>query len=153
MNEAPKLNETASYYPVIVVGGGQAGLSMSYYLKQRNIEHLVFEKRRIAEAWRSERWDTFCLVTPNWQCQLPGFPYAGPDPEGFMGKEEIVAYLESYVKFFQPPVRESVAVLRLSQHETDSFLVQTTTGDYIASQVVIATGGYQVALVPRLAER
>jgi putative flavoprotein involved in K+ transport len=153
MNEASQLNETASYCPVIIVGGGQAGLSMSYYLKKRNIEHLVFEKRRIAEAWRSERWDSFCLVTPNWQCRLPGFPYTGPDPEGFMGKEEIVAYLESYVNFFQPPVREGLAVLRLSQHETDSFLLQTSAGDYIASQVVIATGGYQVAIAPRLAER
>src|SRR3974390_3211572 len=97
MSENSQPNGTAVYYPVIIVGGGQAGLSMSYYLKERNIEHLVFEKRRIAEAWRSERWDSFCLVTPNWQCQLPGFPYAGADPEGFMLREEIVAYFGAFV--------------------------------------------------------
>ena len=100
-----------THYPVLVVGGGQAGLSMSYCLKEKGIEHLVFEKKRTAEAWRSQRWDSFCLVTPNWQCQLPGFPYAGPDPNGFMLKEEIVAYLESYAKSFGAPVLEGAPML------------------------------------------
>ena len=71
-------------FSVIVIGGGQAGLSASYLLKERGIDHIVFEKNRIAESWRSKRWDTFCLVTPNWQCKLPGHPYSGPDPHGFM---------------------------------------------------------------------
>ncbi|WP_448600151.1 NAD(P)-binding domain-containing protein, partial [Thermoleptolyngbya sp.] len=76
------------HYPVIVVGGGQAGLSMSYCLKQRGIAHLVFEKYKIGHSWREYRWDSFCLVTPNWQCQLPGFPYSGDDPHGFMVKDD-----------------------------------------------------------------
>ncbi len=62
------------HYAVIVIGGGQAGLAMSYNLKQGNVDHLVFQKNRIGHAWRSERWDSFCLVTPNWQCRLPSFP-------------------------------------------------------------------------------
>src|ERR1700689_976209 len=91
------------HYPVIVIGGGQAGLSISYLLKELGLSHLVFEKERVAESWRTRRWDTFCLVTPNWQCQLPGHPYSGSDPQGFMVKDEIVAYIESYARSFQPP--------------------------------------------------
>jgi putative flavoprotein involved in K+ transport len=71
-------------HSVAVIGGGQAGLSISWYLKRSGIDHVVFEKRRAGHTWRAERWDTFCLVTPNWQCQLPGFPYQGPDPNGCM---------------------------------------------------------------------
>jgi putative flavoprotein involved in K+ transport len=63
------------HFSVIIIGGGQAGLSASYLLKERGIDHIVFEKNRLAESWRSKRWDSFCLVTPNWQCQLPGHPY------------------------------------------------------------------------------
>ncbi|HEY6722876.1 MAG TPA: hypothetical protein VI197_02560, partial [Polyangiaceae bacterium] len=82
--------------PVVVIGAGQAGLSVSYYLKQRRIKHVVLEQARIAEAWRSKRWDSFCLVTPNWQCRLPDFPYRGAEPDGFMLKDEIVAYIEAF---------------------------------------------------------
>ena len=71
----------STHYPVIIVGGGQAGLSMSYFLKAQGIAHVIFEKNRIAHAWRTQRWDSFCLVTPNWQCKLPGYPYPGQGPE------------------------------------------------------------------------
>ncbi len=74
----------SEYYPVIVVGGGQAGLSASYYLKEYGIDHTVIDKGKIGDTWRLKRWDSFCLVTKNWQCNLPGFPYDGDDPEGFM---------------------------------------------------------------------
>ncbi len=144
---------SASRYPVIIVGGGQAGLSISHILKKRGISHLIFEKNRLGEAWRSQRWDSFCLVTPNWQCQLPGFHYSGPDPHGFMGKEEIVNYLEAYARLFDPPLREGNTVLRLSRQPSGGFLLNTTAGDFVADQVVVATGGYHVALIPRLAER
>ena len=142
-----------THYPVIIIGGGQAGLSMSYCLKQRGIEHLVLEKNRLAEAWRSKRWDSFCLVTPNWQCQLPGFPYAGPDPHGFMVKEEIVAYLEAYAKSFSPPLHEGITVKRLARGTAGGFAIETTFRDFTAEQIVIATGGYHTATIPRLAER
>src|ERR1700749_1933144 len=106
-----------THYPVLIVGGGQGGLSMSYCLKERGIDHLVFEKHRMAEAWRSQRWDTFCLVTPNWQCRLPGFDYPGSDPNGFMKKDEIVKYIEAYAESFQPPLKEGVTVTRLRRTE------------------------------------
>ncbi len=141
------------HYPVIIIGGGQAGLSMSWLLKQRGIDHVVFEKHRMAEAWRSKRWDSFCLVTPNWQCRLPGFPYAGPDPDGFMKKEQIIEYLEAFARSFEPPLREGVTVRRLRRHQSGAFEVCTDIGDFLADQVVVATGGYHTAVLPRLAER
>jgi len=124
---------------------------MSYCLKERGVAHLIFEKNRLGESWRSNRWDSFCLVTPNWQCQLPGFPYSGHDPDGFMKKDEIVAYIEAYAQSFQPPIKEGVTVTRLAQDEAGRFMVATDTGDYLADQVVVATGGYQVPTVPRMA--
>ena len=68
---------------------------MSYCLKERGIDHIVFEKNKVGHEWRERRWDSFCLVTPNWQCQLPGFPYSGGEPFGFMKKDQIVRYLEA----------------------------------------------------------
>jgi putative flavoprotein involved in K+ transport len=145
--------ERRQHYPVIIIGGGQAGLSMSYCLKQRDIAHLIFEKDRLAEAWRSKRWDSFCLVTPNWQCKLPGFPYTGNDPFGFMNKEEIVSYLEAYAQSFEPPIHEGVRVSRLTQGESGRFLVLSDIGEFEADEVVVATGGYQIPAIPRIAER
>lgn len=78
------------HHQVIIVGGGQAGLSASYYLQQQGIDHLLLEKHSLTHSWRTQRWDAFCLVTPNWQCALPGYPYAGDDPHGFMKREEII---------------------------------------------------------------
>lgn len=141
------------HFPVIIIGGGQAGLAMSYLLKERGIEHLIFEKNRMAEAWRSQRWDSFCLVTPNWQCDLPGFPYQGDDPKGFMKKEEIVRYIEAYAESFNPPLREGVSVTRLCKADGGVFAISTSAGEFTADQVVVATGGYQTATLPRMAER
>jgi len=150
MNSVPT---DPAHFPVIIIGGGQAGLSMSWCLKQRGIDHVVFEKHRMGEAWRSQRWDSFCLVTPNWQCQLPGFNYSGDDPDGFMKKDQIVGYIEDYAKSFDPPLREGVAVTRLSKSPSGQFEVTTDQGTYTASQVVVATGGYQTSTMPRMAER
>jgi putative flavoprotein involved in K+ transport len=139
------------HYPVIVIGGGQAGLSMSFCLKQNGIDHLVLEKNRIGHAWRAERWDTFCLVTPNWQCDLPGFAYQGDDPYGFMKKDQIVEYLEHYAGSFRPPVREGVAVGAMKRTQAGRFEIGTSTGTLTADQVVVAIGGYHDPVVPRIA--
>lgn len=153
MTDYAKHTSGKPYVPVIIVGGGHAGLSIAYYLKERNIDYLIFEKHRIAHAWRAERWDSFCLVTPNWQCQLPGFPYAGPDPHGFIAKDEIIAYIEAYAALIKPPLREGVAVTKLRRGGDGLFDVSTTEGDYVTSNVVVAIGGYHVPSIPRLAER
>ena len=141
------------HYPVIVIGGGQAGLSASWHLKQRGIDHLVFEKHRIAHEWRTRRWDSFCLVTPNWQCTLPGFPYAGPDPKGFMLKDEIVAYVEAFARSFDPPIHEGVSVTRLKRTEHGGYEVTTSIGVYTADEVIVAVGGYHLPTKPKAAER
>ena len=138
---------TLGHYPVAVIGGGQAGLAISYHLKARNIVHVVLEKERIGHAWRTERWDSFCLVTPNWQCQLPGFPYAGSDPHGFMLKNEIVSYIESYASMFGAPVWEGTAVTRLSGGD-DHFHMETPKGELTADAVVLAVGNYHEPRTP-----
>jgi len=136
---------------VLIVGAGQAGLSLSYHLKQRQIGHVLLEKHRVGHAWRSQRWDSFCLVTPNYQCRLPGHPYAGSDPHGFMLKDEIVSYLDAYVASFSPPVREGVEVRRVSPGAGVQFVVETSAGTYLADHVVIAAGGYHKPKIPPLA--
>jgi putative flavoprotein involved in K+ transport len=138
---------------VVVVGGGQAGLSMSYHLAQRGIDHIVLERERVGHEWRARRWDSFCLVTPNWQCLLPGFPYTGDDPHGFMVKDQIVDYIEAYAKSFDAPLAEGVEVRRLRSTSSGRFAVETSAGTLTADQVVAATGPYQVPLVPRMGER
>ncbi len=99
------------YIDTIVVGGGQAGLSVSWHLKRLGREHLVLDRGTIGDTWR-RRWDSFCLVTPNWCCRLPGFPYDGDEPEGFMLRDQIVDYVERFAKSFEPPYRGGVEVRR-----------------------------------------
>jgi len=142
-----------THYPVIIVGGGQSGLSMSYCLKEKGIEHIIFEKNTIAHTWRTKRWDTFCLVTPNWQCQLPGYPYKGDDPRGFMQKDAIVDYIKSYAASFDPPLCEGVEVLNIRKNNDDRFELTTSIGNYTADQVVIAAGSYHLPKIPRISER
>jgi putative flavoprotein involved in K+ transport len=140
------------HHEVVVIGAGQAGLAVSHCLRARGIEHVVLEKDRIGHEWRERRWDSFCLVTPNWQCQLPGFPYRGPDPTGFMGRAQIVRYLEDYARSFDAPVREGVAVTALRPAGA-GFAVMTDAGPLQAEAVVIAVGGYHRPAIPRVAER
>jgi putative flavoprotein involved in K+ transport len=142
----------SSRFSVIVVGGGQAGLSMSHCLKRRDVDHVVLERHHVAHDWRAARWDSFCLVTPNWQCQLPGFAYAGDDPDGFMARDEIVAYLEAYKTSFAAPLMEDVTVTDL-RPGGEGFELSTSAGELSAEQVVIATGGYHTPIIPRFAER
>lgn len=141
------------HIPVVVIGAGQAGLAASWHLLRRGVEHVVLERDRVASQWRSARWDSFCLVTPNWQCQLPGWPYTGDDPDGFMVKDEIVTYLEGYALSFGPPLQEGVAVDRLTRDAGGRLRLRTSAGEFTADHVVVATGGYQVPVVPRFAGR
>lgn len=137
---------------VIIIGGGQAGLSASYCLTERGItDHVIFEKNRIGHSWEKERWDTFCLVTPNHQCRLPGHSYDGDNPEGFMVKDEIVSYIRRYVDKFKPPVREGVTVKSVTKKE-GFFRVETNRGIWHSDDVICAIGSFHTPFVPKGAE-
>jgi putative flavoprotein involved in K+ transport len=127
---------------VVVIGAGQAGLAVSHELTQRGIEHVLLERNRVGQSWRT-RWDSFCLVTPNWFIQLPGGSYDGPDPDGFMLRDDIVAHLERYAASFDAPVREGVTVNVVEPLPAGGLLLRTSVGDLHASKVVVATGTYR----------
>lgn len=141
------------HVPVVIVGGGQAGLSLSRLLCDQAIEHLVLERDRVGSTWRTQRWDAFCLVTPNHQCRLPGFSYAGPEPDGFMVRDDVLAFLDAFAASFDPPLHEGVAVTSVAREGPAGFRVVTDHGEVTADQVVLAVGGYHVPTIPRLAER
>jgi putative flavoprotein involved in K+ transport len=136
----------------IVIGAGHAGLATSYYLTRAGVPHLILEAGRVGERWRSSRWDSFTLVTPNWMCCLPGYPYAGDDPDGFMARAEVVAYLQGYAESFRAPVREGVRVNSVETHPgAVGYTVVTNAGLYKASAVVVATGYYAQPKIPAMA--
>jgi putative flavoprotein involved in K+ transport len=131
----------------IIVGGGQAGLSTSYALKQRGRDHIILEKAdKVAIAWRN-RWDSFTLITPNWMIRLPGAEYEGDEPEGFTARDQVVSYFEDYVKRFDLPIRYGSRVSSIEPNGT-GYLVSTDDGDFEASNVVMATGLYQQPRIP-----
>ena len=136
----------------VIIGAGQAGLATSFHLTQLGREHVVLEQARVAESWRSGRWDSFCLVTPNWTVQLPGSAYGGPDADGFMSKDEVIGYLDRYAEAFRPPARTGVHV-DLVRQTTDGqgFEVVASETTFEARDVVIAVGSYQRGMIPDLA--
>lgn len=138
----------------IIVGGGQAGLATSYHLAKLGTDHIILEKAKQAgHAWRNERWDSFTLLTPNWSLQLPGAEYQGKDPDGFLSREEIVAYLEGYVEKTNAPVQFDTQVdLVESLGEGKGYLVRTSRGEFEAQNVVIATGMFQNPKIPAYAQ-
>ncbi len=136
---------------VAIIGGGQAGLATSWYLKQANIDHVVLEAGRVAETWRSRRWDSFCLVTPNWSVRLPGGAYTGSDPDGYMSLSELIDHFESWAHSFNAPVEEMHPVSSLDW-EGGKFTLALLSRDLKARSVVVATGAFQRAHRPAGAE-
>jgi len=134
----------------IVVGGGQAGLAMSYSLLQQRRRHLVLEQAgQAGNVWRNSRWDSFMLNTPNWTVRLPGMPYQGNDPDGFLPRNDIVAYFEQYIERFSLPVQFGECVISvepLLDHK--GYRVTTDREIYTAANVVIATGLFQRPKIP-----
>lgn len=127
---------------VAIIGGGQAGLSLSYELSHAGVDHVILERGRVAETWRG-RWDSFCIVIPNWTLKLPGHPYGGLDPDGFMPRDAIVTHLVEYAQSFRAPVRERINVSMLEKVDDGDFNLQTSGGSIHARRVVLATGAYQ----------
>lgn len=134
---------------VLVIGAGQAGLSISYYLTQQGRQHVVLEQASVlVPAWRG-RWDSFTLVTTNWTIKLPEFPYPGDDPDGFMPRDEVVEHLEQFAASFNPPVRFGVRVNSVEQNLAgDGYIVRTDNGDFEADNVVVAAGSFQDGRIP-----
>jgi putative flavoprotein involved in K+ transport len=142
----------STYVETVIVGGGQAGLAVSYYLSQQDRPHIVLEQAAQAgNAWRNHRWDSFTLNTPNWQSSLPGAESSSTDPDGFLSRDEIVKYFEEYVKRFHLPVQYGARVQAIRMSEANNaYVVETTVGTFEARNVVIATGLYQKPKVPTL---
>ena len=131
------------------MGGGQAGLALSYHLRRLGSEHVILERARVAERWRSERWDSLAFQFPSWSIRLPGHAYETDDPEGFAPRDEIVRFLERYHELVKAPVRTGVNVRAVSVKPGSSrFLVETDGGSLEAANVVVATGPYQEPALP-----
>lgn len=129
-------------FDAVIVGAGQAGLATSHELARRGVSHVVLEKGRVGQTWR-DRWESFCLVTPNWSMQLPEQPYDGEDPDGFDHRDEIVGFLERYAFRGDVPLREGVAVTALDPVEGGGFRLETSAGSIEATRVVLSAGSYQ----------
>ncbi|RPI24360.1 MAG: FAD-dependent oxidoreductase [Chloroflexota bacterium] len=138
----------------IIVGGGQAGLALSYCLKQEGIDHLVLEAAdQPGEAWRNHRWDSFTLVTPNWHIRLPGAEYQGDDPDGFMPRKQVVSLLEDYVQRYQLPVQFQTRVTSVSRKvDASGYQIESSRGAWEAGNVVIATGSFQTPKIPAFSQ-
>src|SRR5215470_9293388 len=121
----------------LIVGGGQAGLVMSHMLSRHACPHLVLERHRIAERWRSERWEGLRFQFPNWSVRLPDFAFPHDDPDGFATSGEILKFIEAYAAFVDPPIRCGVAVTRL-RRDGSGFVAETAQGAIAADNVVVA---------------
>ena len=135
----------------VVIGAGHAGLAMSKNLAERSIDHVVLERGEVANTWKTERWDSLRLLTPNWQSQLPGHRYEGDDPDGFMAVPEVVSFIETYASTVSAPVETHTAVSSVAVDD-GGYRVESESGSWSAPAVVIASGGFNVAHVPALAE-
>jgi putative flavoprotein involved in K+ transport len=136
---------------VIVIGAGHSGLAMSHALSLRSIDHVVIERGEIANSWRTERWDSLRLLTPNWMSRLPGYGYSGDDPDGYMTVDQVVGFVAGYAAHINAPVIARTAVTRIAPAR-EGYRVSTTNGDWLCRAVVLASGAFNVPVIPRLAE-
>jgi putative flavoprotein involved in K+ transport len=137
--------------PVVVIGAGHSGLAASHALTGHGVDHVVLERGDVANTWRTERWDSLRLLTPNWQTRLPGLTYDGDDPDGFMTVAELVGFLERYADHCDAPVRTGTEVTSVAQGE-DGYVVTTSDGTWEADAVVLASGPFNRPSVPALAQ-
>jgi putative flavoprotein involved in K+ transport len=132
----------------IVIGAGHAGLAMSRSLSRAGIDHVVLERGEVANSWRHERWDSLRLLTPNWQCRLPGLRYDGPDPDGFMTMSDVVRFIDGYARTIGAPVRQFTTVISVKEADDGGYVVVTDRGTWMCRAVVIASGAHSIPDVP-----
>lgn len=135
----------------VIVGAGHAGLAMSRCLSERGVDHVVLERGEVANTWRNERWDSLRLLTPNWQSRLPGYRYEGDDPDGYRTMPEVVSFIAGYAEAIAAPVetRTSVTAIRADGY---GYRVVTDRGEWRSKALVLATGAFNIPLVPKVAE-
>ena len=138
------------HHKAVIIGAGQAGLSVSYFLTKAGLPHVAFDKGTVANSW-SERWDSFSLVTPNWSINLPGHPYRGDDPNGFMPRDEFIDYMTQWAVGFDAPIRSGTTVNDITQHE-NGFALATSAGPVTSQAVIVATSTHQHLKVPAVAD-
>ncbi len=131
----------------IIIGAGQSGLAMSRHLTARSIDHVVLERGEVANSWRTERWDSLRLLTPNWQSRLPGYAYTGDDPDGFMTMPEVVGFLQRYAGLSLAPIVTGTRVMRVKQQD-GGYEVATNQGPWRCRKLVIASGACNLASIP-----
>ncbi|GAA2719157.1 NAD(P)/FAD-dependent oxidoreductase [Actinocorallia aurantiaca] len=142
---------TVEHRTTVVIGAGHAGLAASHFLSARSIDHVVLERGEVANSWKNERWESLRLLTPNWQSRLPGLPYEGPDPDGYMSAREVAELIERFAKTSDAPVRTGVDVTSV-RRDGDGYELTTSDGTLHATAVVIASGACNRPVVPSLAE-
>lgn len=135
----------------VIIGAGHAGLAMSRCLTDHAIDHVVLERGEVANSWKTERWDSLRLLTPNWMSRLPGYGYEGDDPDGYRTMPQTIAFLERYAEVFSAPVHTHTTVTAVRRGD-DGYTVATNQGDWQCRAVVLATGACNISSVPAFAE-
>ena len=136
----------------VIIGAGHAGLAMSRRLTERSIDHVVLERGEVANSWRTERWDSLRLLTPNWQSRLPGMAYAGDDPDGYMTMPEVTRFITDYANVIGAPVHTATTVDRVERTDT-GYTVTSDRGIWTCATVVLASGASNIANVPTIAQQ
>ena len=134
----------------VIVGAGQAGLAMSAHLTSYHVSHIILEKDRIVERWRTSRWDSLVANGPSWHDRFPVQEFTGISDDDFATRDEVVSYFETFANAFEAPVRCGVEVTSVTSQADDSFLVETNAGQILAENIVAATGPFQTPVIPPL---
>jgi putative flavoprotein involved in K+ transport len=143
--------QAAGSVDVLIIGAGHSGLAMSRFLSARSIDHVILERGEVANSWKTERWNSLKLLTPNWQSRLPGFVYSGPEPDGYISRDEVVRFIERYASFASAPIRNKTEVTSVRQQES-GYRVETSRGAWHTRAVVIASGAFNIPVVPAVSK-